>query len=361
LLHHGIRCGGVQLGAMPLTLSIGKEADLNAFTRHWHLGRAAAALTAMTLACASTSVWSQRTDTFPERPVRLLLAVPPGGAADLIGRALAKGLTDLWGQPVIVDHRAGAGGLLAAEATVKAAGDGYTLFQADNGVVTILPFFQQKMPYDTLTDLAPVGLIATIPLALTAHPSAKFRSLQEFVVAAKDRPGRIDYASSSTGSPGHMAMLLLERAAGIRLNHIPYKGGAPALQDVVGGHVPVMFTGVSSIAPHAREGRLVALAVGSPERSPMMPEMPTVAELGYPNFDSDGWAGIVAPRSTPPALVEKISADLQKVTRSQEYRDNLLARGNQARASTSRELADRIRAEYERNRELLKGVTAEKP
>ena len=310
---------------------------------------------AVALAAICAPSYAQKPPGFPDRPVRLLVSFPPGGAADLTARSLAKGLSELWTQPVVVDNKPGASGLIAGETLAKAPGDGYTLLVADDGMLTLLPFFQGKMPYDTLSDLVPVGMIASAPVMLVANPALKVKTLAELVAAARARPGGIDYASAGVGGGHHMAMERFQRAAGITLNHVPYKGGAPALLDVVAGRIPMMFAGVAAF-PFIKDGRLVPLAMGTLERSPLMPEVPTVAESGYPGFEANLWMGVVAPKGTPPALLDKISSDIEKITRTPAYHDSLVSRGNEVRSSTARAFSERIRNEYESNRALIRNA-----
>jgi tripartite-type tricarboxylate transporter receptor subunit TctC len=217
------------------------------------------------------------------------------------------------------------------------------------------------MPYDTLTDLVPVGLCARISYVLVANPALKVRTIPELIAAAKAKPGAIDYASSGVGNTHHVAMELFQHAAGIKLHHIPYKGAAPGLQDVVAGRVPVMWSAVSSAFPLVKDGKLVGLGVGDLERSTLLPDVPTLAEAGLANFEFSTWMGVMAPKGMPPALLDRISTDLQKVARSPSYREALAARGAEPWTGSQREFAERIKAEYERNRLLFKqaGIKAD--
>jgi tripartite-type tricarboxylate transporter receptor subunit TctC len=303
------------------------------------------------LACVTTPVSAQ--DSYPNRPVKLIVAFPPGGAVDGIGREVAKDLSLLWGQPVVVENKPGAGGVIAADTTAKAAPDGYTLFLATGGIATVVPFIQNKLPYDPLADIKPIALIGSFPLILVTTPSFNTKNLAEFVAAAKAKPGMIHYASNGVGVSPHMAMELFQRTAGIKLNHIPYKGSGPAMQDMLGGRVPVMWAAVSSALPHIQSGKLIPLVVGSLERLSLLPQVPTVSESGFPGFEAAEWIGMMGPGNMPEALVRKIQTDLQKVTSNAAYREQQVARGNQVRASTTDEFAKRIRAEYNRNKELF--------
>ncbi|MDB5728642.1 MAG: extra-cytoplasmic solute receptor [Noviherbaspirillum sp.] len=291
---------------------------------------------------------------FPSRTVRLIVAQPPGASHDLIGRDIASNLQQIWGQPVIVENRAGASGMIGAEAASRAAPDGHTLFLASDSTTVILPFVTKKMTYNPITNFTPIGLVGGISLVLVANPALKVKTLGEFIAMAKAAPRPLDYASGGLGAAHHMAMELLQRAAGIKLNHIPYKGGAPALQDVVAGHVPVTWAGLANAMQLVDAGKLVALAIGSAERSSVYPNVPTVAELGYPGYDSDVWFGIMAPAGLPQHLVQKIHADLNTVVTSATYRDRVLKTGNRVLSSRSpEEFAKRIQSEYARNKTML--------
>jgi tripartite-type tricarboxylate transporter receptor subunit TctC len=295
--------------------------------------------------------------TYPSRAVKLIVAQPPGASHDLIGREIASGLQQIWGQTVIVDNKAGASGMIGAESAVRSAPDGLTLFLASDSTTVVLPFLTPKMTYNPVTDLKPIGLVSTVSLVLVANPSLKVKTLNEFIALAKARPG-LNYASGGVGAAHHMAMELLQNAAGIKLTQVPYKGGAPALQDVLAGHVPVTWAGLGNALPHVKSGRLVALAIGGPERSSLFPNVPTVAELGYPDFNSDVWFGIMAPAGLPPAVAKKIETDLQAVVRSPQFRERVTGMGNRVLTSTSEEFAKRIQTEYARNKTLLSPASA---
>lgn len=316
----------------------------------------APAFLAAAVASVSSLSNSQTLPGFPERQVKLVISFPPGGGVDLLSRTLAMGLTELWGQPVVVYNTPGAGGLLAGNTVVNAPADGHTLLLTAGAALTIQPFIKAKMPYNTITDLVPVGLVAGLPFVLIAHPSLKVRTLSELVKMARDKPGQVNYASSGIGQDMHVSTELLQRAAGIALYHIPYKSSALALQDVLAGRVPVMFSALSTSHPLIKDGKLVPLAISSPERSPLLPDVPTVAELGYPGFEMTPWMGVLAPKGTSPALVEKISADLARITRSEAYQRSLVSRGNYPLTSTPQAFAEHIRKEFERNRTFIKSL-----
>jgi tripartite-type tricarboxylate transporter receptor subunit TctC len=295
--------------------------------------------------------------SFPDRPVRMVVPYTPGGAVDINARALGLELTKAWGQSVVIDNKAGGAGVIAANAVATATPDGYTLLIVDDGVLVSMPFFQEKMPYDTLTDLVPVGLVGMFPYVIFAHASLKAKSMQEVVALAKAAPGSIDYATNGVGGPHHLLWERLQHTAGIKLNHIPYKGAAPALQDVLAGRVPLMLVAVSTAFPFIKDRKLVPLAIGSLERSALLPEVPTLSESGFPNFEAISWTGVLAPKGTPAALAEKISADLARVTRAKPYREAMAQRGSEPRTSTPKEMADRMLVETNNNRELLKTLS----
>lgn len=326
--------------------------SLRNLRRGWSIGAAAfLALVSFGAPCRAQSALN-----FPERPVRLLIQFAPGGAVDVTARILAKELSDLWGKPVVVDNKPGASGIIAGEILAKAPGDGHTLLLATDGTIAIVPLTQEKMPFDTLTDLVPVAMVGSFPYVLVASAALKIKTVSELVAAARSRPGALDFATNGVGGTHHLAWEQFQRQAGVRLNHIPFKSASPALQEVLAGRVGVMFTGVSTAFPYIKDGRLVPLATAGLERLPIMSELPTVAETGFPGFEVNSWMAVFSPKGTPGALIEKISGDINKVTRSKSYAEALAQRGSETRTSTPRELAERIRAEYERNRTLLKAI-----
>lgn len=314
------------------------------------LARARAAVLGLAMIATVATPAAVLAQSFPNRPVKMIVAFPPGGATDTIGREVARELEAIWGQPVVVDNKAGAGGMIAAAETSRAAPDGYTLLLATDGAIVSIPFLQDKVPYNSLTDLTPIALVGGIPLILVANHSLKVNTFAELIAAAKAKPNGIDYASSGIGASHHLSMELLQRATGIKLHHIAYKGGAPALQGVLAGEVPVMWVAVSTALPHIQSGKLMPLAIGSLERTPLLPNVPTVAELGHPGFEAGNWVGIMGPRGLSAELTRKIQADLLKVVGAPAYRERLLSHGNEVRSSTSEEFASRIRTEYSRNK-----------
>jgi tripartite-type tricarboxylate transporter receptor subunit TctC len=282
---------------------------------------------------ASAPALAQSPANFPEKPVKIVVPYTAGGAVDINARALATELGKLWGQGVVVENKAGGAGVLGG---------------------SYVALFQEKMPYDTLKDLMPVAMVGMFPYMFFASANLKVKSMQEVVALAKAKPGSIDYATNGIGGTHHLLWERLQRSAGIKLNHIPYKSASPALQDVLAGRVPLMLVGVSTAYSHINDGKLVPLAIGSLERSSLLPNVPTMAESGFPKFEAIAWTGVLAPKGTPAALVEKISADIAKVTRGKPYGDALQQRGSEPRTSTPREMGERMVAETDNNRELLK-------
>jgi tripartite-type tricarboxylate transporter receptor subunit TctC len=288
----------------------------------------------------------------PGRPVTLIVGFPPGGSPDLIAREVARGLQEIWGQPVVVNNKSGGGSMLAAEAAVRSAPDGSTLLLATDSAIVVIPFLQEKVPYNSLTDLKPIAIAGNIPMMLVASPAMKVRNFTEFIATAKARPGLIDYASYGIGTAHHISMERLQIAAGIKLNHVPY-GTTPPISDLIAGHVSVMWSGVSTVLPLIQAGKLLPLAVGSVERLPQLPNVPTVAELGYPGFEAGIWAGVMAPAGVSANFVKKVQGDIQRLVAMPAYRDKLIAQGNEARFLSTDDFAKRIQTEHAHNKELF--------
>lgn len=290
---------------------------------------------------------------YPSQPVRIVVGFPPGGPTDIMTREIASGLQERWGQPVLAENKPGAASLPAAEFVARAPADGYTLFLATDTPIVVLPFLRTRLPYNPLTDLKPVAIVGAIPLILVASPAAGIRTYQEFVAAAKARPGGLDYASNGVGAGLHIAMERLQRAVGIELHHIPYKGSGDALPAMLGGQVSLMWDTVPTSLPLIKAGKLVPLAVGGLERSPLFPDIPTVIELGHPGFDVSLWMGIMAPGGTPAVNVGKVQADLEALHASKAFAERLAARGFERRFSGSADFAKRIQEDYARNKVLF--------
>jgi tripartite-type tricarboxylate transporter receptor subunit TctC len=277
---------------------------------------------ALSIACAAALAQG-----YPQRPVRIIVPYPPGSGTDIVARLLGQRIGESWGQPMVVDNRPGAGAIVGVEATAKAAPDGYTIGIADTGPLAINPALYPKLPYDPLRDFAPVIEVAKLPFMLVAHPSLGVSSVGELIAAAKREPGRINYASVGNGSAVHLATELFRKQAGIELVHIPYKGSAPALNDVVAGTTPVMFVNLLSGLQHVKNGRLRALAVATSSRVRALPDVPTVAEAGVPGYEFQAWFGIVAPVATPAPILERLNAEFNRVLSVADVRDRLLNEG----------------------------------
>ncbi len=270
---------------------------------------------------------------YPERPVRLIVAQAPGGNADIIGRALAEGLSERFGQSVIVDNRGGASGIIAIELVVRAPADGHTLLLVASSF-GVNPALKRKLPYDQQRDLAPITLVATAPNILVVGPALPIKSVAELIQAAKNRPGELTFGSSGNlGSP-HLAGELFKLMTGVSMTHVPYKGAAASLTDLIAGRISLSFASLPSAIGHVRSGRLRALAVTSEKRFSLVPELPTIAELGLPGFETSAWQGLLAPANTPRAIINKINADSAATVASPSMRTLLAANGAEGVANS---------------------------
>ena len=286
-------------------------------------------------------------DAYPQRPVRLIVPYPPGGAGDIVGRMLAVRLTEALGQQVVVDNRGGGGQLIATELAAKAPPDGHTLFLA-SATHGINPGLRKKLPYNSIKDFSPITLVAESPLVFVAHPSLGVGSIQELIAAAKSRPGRINYASSGPGTGGHLSVELLKWMTGIDMVHIPYKGAGPALIDLIGGQVQVMCTSPLPALPHVKSGRLRGLAMTGRSRSRAAPEIPTVAESGVPGYESSLWYALLAPARTPQPIIARLHSETARILRLPEVTEQLLSQGAEPIGSNPQELAKFLAAEINR-------------
>jgi tripartite-type tricarboxylate transporter receptor subunit TctC len=284
---------------------------------------------------------------YPARAVYLVVPFAAAGGADVIGRLLAARLSDMWGQPVVVENRSGAGGNIAAEQVARADPDGYTLLLASLGHA-INRFMFQKLDYDPVADFAPVSLLCTYPNIMVVPTSSPAHTVQEFIEHAKANPGRITFASSSNGTSVHLAGELFKRMAHIEMTHIPYRGAGPAYNDVIPGRIDVMFPTASSAVPLMEAGKLRALAVTSLQRQPWAPDLPTVAESGLPGFEVSSWYGLFAPAKTPGEIIAKISADAVRVARDPDFVEALDKIATTAVGSTPEELARHLKSEMDK-------------
>lgn len=282
---------------------------------------------------------------FPVRPIRVIDAFPPGGAGDVIARILSPRLAEALGQPVLVENRPGAGGNIGAEIAARAAPDGYTLFIGVSVVLAPSRSLYPKLPYDALKDFAPVSKIGTGAYLLAAHPSLPVRSVKDLVALARARPGALNYASGGVGSGQHLAGELFQARAGVRLNHVAYKGGPPAVAAVVSGESEIAFTTVTAGLAQAQSGRLRALAVSSPQRLPTLPAVPTIAESGYPGFDVTPIFGFYVPAGTPREVIGSLNAAVRRVVDEREVRERLAAQAVVAQSSTPEDLGQSLATE----------------
>jgi tripartite-type tricarboxylate transporter receptor subunit TctC len=264
---------------------------------------------------------------YPTRPVTLVVPVAPGGSIDIVARMTGGKLTERLGKPLIVENRPGGATIIAASAVASAASDGYTLLIAPSGTLAINATLYKKLPYDAVKDFAPVALVATVPFVLVVNPEVPVRSVAELVNLAKQRPGELTYASSGAGSAPHLAAELLKSLAGIKMTHVPYKGGAPALNDVIAGHVSLVFGDPGSVLPQIRSGRVRALCVSSTVRIPAAPDIPPIAEAGVPGFDAASWQMIVVPAGTPKEIVNKLHREFAAVMAAPDVRERFASLG----------------------------------
>ena len=265
--------------------------------------------------------------TYPSKAVKFIVPFATGGASDSLARVVGQKLSERLGQPVIVENRPGAGGVLAADFVAKAAPDGYTLLIGDIGANAIAASLFPKLPYDPLKDFAPINLAINLPIVLIVHPSVKATNLNEILAIARADPGKLNYASAGNGGISHLAGEMLRDMAGINITHVPYKGGAPGLADTIGGATQMMFVSVPTAQPHLRAGKVRAIAVTGSRRAQALPDIPTMAEAGLPGYSSDSWGGMLAPAKTPREIVERLDREISEVLRIPETRERLTQMG----------------------------------
>ena len=294
---------------------------------------------------AAWCAWPARAQGFPSRPLRLIVPFPPGGPTDIVARPLAQLLGEALGQQVIVDNRGGAGGSIGADLTAKAAPDGYTLLLGTVGTHAINTALYRKLSYDATRDFTPLGLVASAPVAVVVNADTPYRSIADLVAAAKRSPGSINFGSAGNGTPGHLTGEMFAKAAGVELKHVPYKGSAPGVSDLLGGQIPLMFDPVQSVLSHVRGGKLRALAVSSSARSPVLPQVPTLEEAGLTGFEATAWWALFAPAGLPPATAGKLASETRRIVETPSFRDRLKDIGVQTPSGTPTPFADFQRAE----------------
>src|SRR3954462_1800563 len=305
------------------------------------------------LGCALLAVFAVHAQSYPTRAVRIVVPFPPGGTSDILARTIGARLSETFGQPVVIDNRPGAGGNIAAEHVAKSAPDGYTLIMGTSSLA-ISQSLYRKLNYDLLRDLAPITQAVNYANLLVVHPSTGFSSVNDLLAAAKAKPGALSYGTAGNGTPPHMTGELFKAYTKVDIQHIPYKGGAPAIADLIAGQIPIMFDNVPPLLPHVRSGRIKALAVTSLGRVPVLPDVPTLHELGLKDFDAVGWNGLLAPAGTPREIVARLNAETLRVLRTPEVRDQLTSQGADIVGNSPEEFAAWIRTEVKKWAEVVK-------
>ena len=292
---------------------------------------------------------------YPSRPIHILVGYSAGGAVDVVARAIAQRLQADLGQPVIVDNKPGVGSNLAIKATIDAPGDGHTLLMAANAVAANMSLYKPQ-PFDAERDLAAIALVGRVPVVIAVNPSAPWQTLAQLVAAARSKPDSINYGTPGNGSTPHLAVELFARAAGIDLFHVPYKGGAPALSDAIGGQIPLVAVNALEVLPQVRSGKLRALAVLSASRSAALPEVPTIAESGYPGFEASVWYGLMGPANLHGGVVMRLHAAVQSALASSDFKERLAAVGGEVSPGTSAAFAAHLKAEHSRYDKLIRSA-----
>ncbi len=318
--------------------------------------RRLASLLFTALLCFASSAWAQN---YPDKPIRMVVPYPPGGGADAIGRIIAEQLSKDWGQTVVIDNRPGANGNIGSGIVAKATPDGYTLLMNTIGLVLSQSIYK-SLPFNVLTDFAPVTLVAGVPHVLIVGPATKVNSVPELIAKAKAEPGKINYASVGLGSPFQMAAELFKNLADVKITEIPYQGGGPAVMSVLGGQTDITFANLLAAQPQIKAGKVKALAVTSAKRSPIAPDIPTMAEAGVPGYDLTSWFGIWAPAGTPKPIIDKLNQEIVKILHQPDVRAKLEHDGADVIASSPAEFDAYIRSEYAKWDKVVKaaGISA---
>ena len=321
----------------------------------------ARALVFALLTIATSGVVAQTTSTssgqaYPTKPIRVVVPFAAGGALDVVGRVIGAKLGESWGRQVLIDNRLGAAGNIGAEFVAKAPPDGYTLLMSSVTTMAINMSLLEKPPYDFVRDYAPIALVASAPLALVVHPALPARSTREFIALAKARPGELNYFSSGTGSGTHLAAALFEQMAGIRTTHIPYKGGAQGITDLLSGQVQFAFSTIGLAQAHVQSGRLRMLAVSSPKRYSRLPQVPTVAESGVKGYEAAQWYGVVAPAGTPAPIVTKLSTEVNAIVAQPEVAERFYSQGIEPVGSTPEQFAAFIKTSVTKYAKIVKAL-----
>ncbi|HSD55215.1 MAG TPA: tripartite tricarboxylate transporter substrate binding protein [Burkholderiales bacterium] len=291
--------------------------------------------------------------SYPGKPVRFIVPFPPAGPVDTTARGFTQKLSEYWGQQALVENRAGAGGIVGAEVAAKSTADGYTFFVGSIHH-SVLPSLNAKLPYNIEKDFVPVTFAAQFPIILVAHPSVPAKTVQELIAYAKKNPGKLAFGSAGNGGGTHLAGELFKAMAGVDLLHVPFKGSAPAMTDLLGGQVQLMFSDAPTALPHIKSGRVRALGVGSPKRSALVPDVPTIAESGVKGYDAYSWTGVFAPAGTPKEIVAKVNADIVKALSDPEVRKRLLEAGAEAAPGTPEQYGAFLKAEIAKWSKVVK-------
>jgi tripartite-type tricarboxylate transporter receptor subunit TctC len=296
--------------------------------------------------------------SFPTKPIRWVVPFAPGGSTDTLARTLAVKISDALGQQVVIDNRAGASGNIGMEIVARAPADGHTILLGYIANVAIAPSLYEKLPFDPVKDYEPITLLATSPNVLVAHPTVAAKSLKELIALAKAQPGKLNYASASIASVGHLTGELLNDLAGIKMTHVAYKGSGQAVTDLLGGHIQLMFSGFSSTLPHIKSGKLRALAQTGEKRSPALPDVPTIAESGFPKFEATAWYGVHAPAKTPKPIVTRLNAELVRALKLPDVSERLGSLGFEIAATTPEHYGNYIRSEIKKWAKVVKASGA---
>jgi tripartite-type tricarboxylate transporter receptor subunit TctC len=323
-----------------------------AYARVWLLGGGAASVVA-----AAGFIGNASAQSYPTRPISIILPFPPGSGNDTVARIIGPKITEQLGQPVIVDNRPGAGGVVAADAASRAAADGYTLFLPSSSVA--INMHSPRAKYDLIRDFAPISVVGKLPFVLVVHASLPVSSIKELVALAKRRPKELNFASSGVGGTGHLLGELLRTSTGIEITHVAYKGSSAASRELISGQVHMLFTNMSSMAPHIKSGRLKALGVSGSKRNPVLPDVPTMAEAGYPQLDIGTWFALVAPAATPRAIVARLNQCMVKTLEMSDVRTQLARQGVEPSPGTTEEAAEFLKKDVARWGKILKdaGIT----
>jgi len=313
---------------------------------------AAARLAAITLlACPHAAI----AQPYPNKPVRMIVISAPGGSTDILSRAVGRALTDGLGQTIVIDNKPGGGGIIATETLAKAPPDGYTILMS-NTSHSVLPSLHAKLPYDPLKDFSPISLVALTHSLLLVNPALPVKNVKELIELARAQPGKLNYASGTTGASAHFGAELLKLMARVNIVQVPYKGTAGQLTALIAGEVQMSFVTMPSALPHISAGRVRVLAIGSPKRSPALPDVPTVAESGLPGFDIAAWNGILAPAGTPPAVVARLNAEIVKMVKDPAIKEHAASQGAELTADTPQEFAAYIKAQIARYAQVVKAT-----